>query len=333
MNDSVNTVLEFYINGCAILATSVFGILGNFIIIVMLQWKCNSRLNPAFTSLISWLAVIDSFFLVFISLTFSLPCLSPEYKRWVFPVVLPSTLPLTSITLTASLYLVVAASIERYLQLQHPRLSNKGSFFGYVLPVLVFSAFYNIPKFFEFSTSYDPGLSAPTLKVTDFRKNVDYSYYVLGSNFIFMGLLPFTVLVLLNVNISRRLQHYFSSPDQSYDSRTMGALLYTIVAVQLVCHLPRTGLNIYEIYMALVVGEISLSSAWLVDISHLLLAVASAANVAIFAAMDLRFRGALLHDIKKVVTLYRHQLPESRSATCELQLPSHHPGQTTALLT
>ena len=34
-----------------------------------------------------------------------------------------------------------------------------------------------------------------------------------------------------------------------YDSRTMGALLYTIVAVQLVCHLPRTGLNIYEIYM------------------------------------------------------------------------------------
>ena len=37
---------------------------------------------------------------VFISLTFSLPCLSPEYKTWVFPVVLPSTLPLTSITLT-----------------------------------------------------------------------------------------------------------------------------------------------------------------------------------------------------------------------------------------
>ena len=36
---------------------------------------------------------------VFISLTFSLPCLSPEYKTWVFPVVLPSTLPLTSITL------------------------------------------------------------------------------------------------------------------------------------------------------------------------------------------------------------------------------------------
>ena len=32
---------------------------------------------------------------------------------------------LTLVFVTASLYLVVAASIERYLQLQHPRLSNK----------------------------------------------------------------------------------------------------------------------------------------------------------------------------------------------------------------
>ena len=46
-----------------------------------------------------------------------------------------------------------------------------------------------------------------------------------------------------------------------------------------------TALNTIDNGQALVVGEISLSSAWLVDISHLLLAVASAANVAIFAAM------------------------------------------------
>ena len=33
------------------------------------------------------------------------------------------------------------------------------------------------------------------------------------------------------------------SPDQS-----MSLLLYCIVLVQLICHAPRTGLNIYEIY-------------------------------------------------------------------------------------
>lgn len=304
-------MLEFYINGCAILATSIFGILGNFICIARLRFS-SSKLNPTFSSLISWLAVIDTLFLVFISLTFSLPSLSPEYKKWIFPVLLPSTLPLTSVFLTASLYMVVATSIERFLQLNHPRFSNKGSFLGYVLPVLVFSAFYNIPKFFEFTTSYSQG-HLPKLKVTEFRKNEDYSFYVLGSNFAFMGVFPFTILIILNVFISRKLKQYFVTPEE-YDTRTMGALLFTIVFVQLVCHLPRTGLNIYEIYMALIVGEISLSAPWLVDISHLLLAIASASNVAIFAALDWKFRSAIMNDLKKVVTKYRQRPPDHQEA-------------------
>lgn len=318
---SISSMVEFYINGCALLITSIFGIIGNVICIALLQFK-SSRLNPTFSNLISWLAIIDSMFLIFVLLTFSLPSLSTEYKTWVFPTVLPSTLPLTSITLTASLYMVVATSVERYLQLYYPSYSNKGSFLGYVLPVVVFAAFYNTPKFFEFTTVYDNAV--PRLKVTEFRSNTDYSIYVLGSNFIFMGVLPFTILIVLNVFISRKFQNYFISPEQ-YDSRTMGALLFTIVFVQIICHLPRTGLNFYEIYMALIVGEISLSAAWMVDISHLLLAVASASNVAIFAAQDLQFRAVLVSDIKKVVTRYRQRQSLSTGS------PGHDIGEQSGL--
>ena len=69
-----------------------------------------------------------------------------------------------------SLYMVVALSVERYLSISNSsqqdkvgKLSQKnqnkfwlfqGSFFGYVLPVLVFSTAFNFPKFFEFSTHY-----------------------------------------------------------------------------------------------------------------------------------------------------------------------------------
>ena len=74
---------------------------GNFICIARLRFG-GSKLNPTFSSLISWLALIDTLFLVFISLTFSLPSLSHEYKKWIFPVLLPSTLPLTSIFLTGN---------------------------------------------------------------------------------------------------------------------------------------------------------------------------------------------------------------------------------------
>jgi len=206
-------------------------------------------MNPTFTNLIVWLAVIDSLFLVLISLSFSLPSLSPQYKEWMFPVLLPSLLPLTSVTLTGSVYCVVALALERYLHLSRPDCSNKGSFFGYILPVLAFSVFYNAPKFFEFTTAYSLNENSemmPHVRATEFRKNIDYSFYVLGSNFIFMGLLPFSLLISLNIVISRRVGQYFTNEERPDHSMSM--LLYCIVIVQTACHTPRTALNIYEIY-------------------------------------------------------------------------------------
>ena len=84
----------------------------------------------------------------------------------------------------------------------------QGSFFGYVLPVIVFSTFCNFPKFFEFSTDftyikegsdfeinfysifivlYFRDLHLPFIKTNPFRDSPDYSFYVLGSNLIFLG--------------------------------------------------------------------------------------------------------------------------------------------------
>ena len=81
---------------------------------------------------------------------------------------------------------------------------------------------------------------------------------------------------------------------------TMVTLLYALVTVQLICYAPRTALNVYEFYLvsietdwrpgltsslqALTYHEMFLSHKWLVDLSHLMLAVATASNVAILAA-------------------------------------------------
>ena len=82
----------------------------------------------------------------------------------------------------ATVYTVVCLSVERLLHLRAPRWSDKvnslrygclfvrwkshrdnkicrivfkqGALLGYILPVLVFSTFYNFPKFFEFTTIY-----------------------------------------------------------------------------------------------------------------------------------------------------------------------------------
>ena len=85
---------------------------------------------------------------------FSLPVLSHYYKMWIFPHILPSLLPFTSISLTSSLYCVLALSTERYFSIYNSSMQNKGAFLGYVLPVIVFATCFNFPKFFEFSTQY-----------------------------------------------------------------------------------------------------------------------------------------------------------------------------------
>ena len=59
----VNTTFEFWIVGVMITVVSVVGILGNIICILMFQYK-RLNMNQTFASLLKWLAVIDSFFLV-----------------------------------------------------------------------------------------------------------------------------------------------------------------------------------------------------------------------------------------------------------------------------
>ena len=58
-----NSVLEFYICGCGILCCAVFGLVGNIATILLLTVR-QARTNSTFTSLILWLAFIDSLFLV-----------------------------------------------------------------------------------------------------------------------------------------------------------------------------------------------------------------------------------------------------------------------------
>ena len=59
MSDS----LEFWVVGVMITVVSVAGIIGNIICILMFQYK-KLNMNQTFASLLKWLAVIDSAFLV-----------------------------------------------------------------------------------------------------------------------------------------------------------------------------------------------------------------------------------------------------------------------------
>ena len=65
------------------------------------------------------MAVVDTCFLIFSSLTFSLPHLSPGcHMLWVWLV--PFSLPLAQTSMTASVYLTLSLSLERFFSVVHP---------------------------------------------------------------------------------------------------------------------------------------------------------------------------------------------------------------------
>jgi len=306
--------VEFYLKGVATMTVASFGILGNLISIRVASVG-NLGWNPTFTRLLIWLALLDSLFLVFVILLFGLPTVSTEFSNKILPVLFPSLLPVTSIMLTASVYTVVCLSIERLLHLRRPQWSNKGALMGYILPVLAFSTFYNFPKFFEFTTIY-PQNGPAYPEATEFRRNTDYSLYVLTINCVVMGLLPFSLLIGMNLSIARYFNHNSAGTDMRESS--MKGLLLAIVVVQLFCHAPRTGLNIYEMVMAFKGSPISLDEPWLIDLSHLLLVISASCNVFIYAIQDARFRNLLLSHIKEALGLYhRRRKTESRQLPAE----------------
>ena len=59
----LNSSVEFWLVGVMISVVSLIGFMGNIICILMFKYK-RLKINKAFASLLSWLAVIDSFFLV-----------------------------------------------------------------------------------------------------------------------------------------------------------------------------------------------------------------------------------------------------------------------------
>lgn len=63
MGSEMNSQVEFYINGVAILTLASLGVIGN-IICVFLFTSRKMKMNQTFTNLLIWLAVIDSLFLV-----------------------------------------------------------------------------------------------------------------------------------------------------------------------------------------------------------------------------------------------------------------------------
>lgn len=141
---------KFWVESVLIFAVGTLGILGNGLAFAVL----NQSKRTQFNQLLMTLSIIDSVLIAsFMTVALLDLIQSPALGSLLFPKIL---WPLGNISITASVLMVVAVSMERYLAICRPLQYKPGSFF-YILLVLVVSVSVNVGRFFEYhSTTVGP---------------------------------------------------------------------------------------------------------------------------------------------------------------------------------
>ncbi|XP_023933157.1 FMRFamide receptor-like [Lingula anatina] len=149
-------IFSFYCIG----TVAVAGIIGNILSIVVLS---RDKSEAHLKHLLRGLALVDCVFLIFVLPTSVLPNGYPhirgleEYYFFVYPFLLIWLLPLMYAGQTASVWMVVMVTVDRYFAVCRPfskfRFSAKRAAH---VPWVVFLAavIYNIPRFFERTFDY-----------------------------------------------------------------------------------------------------------------------------------------------------------------------------------
>merc|ERR1711915_118819 len=296
---------------------STAGLIGNFLSLIILYRRCgSSSFNISFIHLLISLAVFDSFFLIFSC------CL---FTPWIQPTkLIPYILPLASISLTGSVYSVVAITVERFIVVKQFNTTLCRS--KVLIPFIVLLAVsFNLVKFFELTytkhkyTMEEDDIESEffILKPTELRLHPLYVLvYVNLINLIIMTLIPFTILTVLNCLIFISVRKIARIQQQ----RSMTTLLLSIVIVFISCHSIKMIINIAEGVLMYLDQNDPVFPAWadtMVRVSHFLLAVNSSINIILYTANDVQFRRALLSLLRCRKSLEVKDANELQSITGE----------------
>ena len=245
-----------YVTGIISSIFMIIGIFGNIVTICVLSKR---KTKSCFDKLLTALAVIDLIFLLCWGVqVFSI---SFGYLSYIYILLLPHFLfPLSSFSFTASSLMTVALSVERFVCVCYPLKfsKRKQKSMLYILILIVISLFVKAPHCFVLELVWIQGEVKTELnyRQSAFAKSEIYLKYYLVFLTIFTYILPTLLLVFLNArifltlkmrNLGRCSERIRCRPKMRREIR-MCFVLFFIVASFVILHLPRTILNICDVF-------------------------------------------------------------------------------------
>ncbi|TRY77004.1 hypothetical protein TCAL_02696 [Tigriopus californicus] len=202
---------KYWLEGVGICVVGVFGLCGNVLTIIVLR---KSETNRPFNRLLMCLAIADSL-LIFVSIgetaivgTFMTT--HPTWYKLCYPYLVH---PLKGIVQTATIFMIVAVSAERYKAVCHP-LSHRHAPFKFVLMVIFTSIGLEFPRFFQFRlVNNGTHTDFWTTKLMEDPTYIQFSSY--WDEMITTGAVPLAALIyfnlcmILKIRASNKFSHRF----------------------------------------------------------------------------------------------------------------------------
>lgn len=270
---------NFYLHGITMFVVGLFGVVGNILTIYVLN---RIQTNRNFNRLLVALAVVDTsvifFFVLDISICGQFLVEEPYWYRLLYPYFIH---PIRNMTLSGSIFMVVAISAERYKAICQT-FGYRPSSTKYILTAFFTTICLEIPRFLEFRLidTEDHGLIYWTTHLMDNENFIQFSSY--WDDIFCTGLIPFGALMFFNASIymkirsskNHRYRFVGKTPDNKNPRRSTliklqscplplnnekhfkkkraksTALLIAIVLIFAFCHVYRLCLQSIQIYLS-----------------------------------------------------------------------------------
>ncbi|ODM87871.1 FMRFamide receptor [Orchesella cincta] len=302
--------VDFAFHGVGMTFLALFGIPANVLSVIVLK---HNKMKSSLTTLLLGLTISDMFVISTSSLIFSFPSIFdyvnifPWYNAVFKPACLPYLLPIALIAQMCSVYFTVVVTLERYIAVCIPlkarSFCTQSTARNSSIAVIILSIVYNMPRWFEFKTeeykSNCTGIIKYYSNVTEMRDNPDYIwYYVNLSYLIVIYLIPFSILLFINIAIyceakkQRRCRRNSLSPTLANASASnnedlaLAGMLFGIVITFFACNMLSLVINVMESFE--VDGFLSL-----IPISDFLIIFGCSTNFVFYCLFGNKFRSQL----------------------------------------
>lgn len=289
----------------------VIGVFGNIITILVLS---RPRMRSSINHLLIGLACSDLLVLITAILLFGLTSIYPytgrmiSYNYNVTPFLFLVVFPFAIIAQTASIYMTLFVSLERYIAVCYPlkarSVCTKKHAKFCIMIVAMFSILYNAIKFFEIQIVQGEDYVHGTFycpRANSLRRNPYYiNIYIHWMYLMVINVIPLAAITYFNLQIFLRVKtvnkmRYQLTQREMQDIK-LTSMLFAVVAVFLVCNSPAVLINIYESFLPNIMIDDRL-----VKISNFMIAMSSSVNFIIYVVLVKKFRLVFIDQMKSIL--------------------------------